>query len=199
MACQPILVLVPGSFSWSYQYDALVEPLRAKGHIVHVLDPPCYPAGYIANPANSLPTMYDDAKFINEFVSKLVDDGKQVVLLAHSYGGRSAHCLSPMTASRASEMKPRKPKYGCWLMFERNIGCPASESLKGVTKKEREQQDKKGGVVRIAYLTAAVPRLNESVGQTIKGGKAVPIDVGEVYQFPSSSLPHYHKCQCIVW
>ena len=88
MASQPILVLIPGSFSWSYQYDALVEPLRAKGHTVHVLEPPSYPAGYNANAENPLPSMYDDAKFINEFVRKLVGEGKEVVLFAHSYGGK---------------------------------------------------------------------------------------------------------------
>ena len=88
MASQPILVLIPGSFSWSYQYDALVEPLRAKGHTVHLLEPPSYPAGYKANAETPLPNMYDDAKFINEFVGKLVGEGKEVVLFAHSYGGK---------------------------------------------------------------------------------------------------------------
>jgi hypothetical protein len=67
-------------------------------------------------------------------------------------------------------------------MIKHDIGCPASESLKGVTRKEREQQGKKGGVVRIIYLTAVVPCLGESVGQTIKGGKAISIDIGEVCQ-----------------
>ena len=94
MSSQPILVLIPGSFSWSHQYDALVEPLLAKDHTIHVLEPPCYPAGYKTNLANPLPSMYDDAKFINEFVSNLVDDGKEVVLLAHSYGGTSTTFLA---------------------------------------------------------------------------------------------------------
>jgi hypothetical protein len=88
MASQPILVLIPGSFSWSHQYDALVQPLRAKGHVVHVLESPCYPAGYKANTENPLPSMYDDAKFINEFVCQLVNEEKEVALLAHSYGGK---------------------------------------------------------------------------------------------------------------
>jgi hypothetical protein len=55
-----------------------------------------------------------------------------------------------------------------------------------VTKKEREQQGKVGGVVRIAYLTAVVPRLGESCSQTLVGGKGAPIDVDEVYSFPQS-------------
>jgi hypothetical protein len=68
-----------------------------------------------------------------------------------------------------------------WLTLDCNAGCPATESLKGVTKREREQQGKKGGVVRIAYLTAAVPRVGESLGDIVKGGKGAPIDIGEVY------------------
>ncbi|CAN9128428.1 unnamed protein product [Alternaria alternata] len=88
--------------------------------------------------------MYDDAKYINDFVMKLANDGNEVVVIAHSYGG-----------------------------------CAATESLKNVTKKEREQQGKAGGVVRIAYLTAAVPRLGESVGQTLVSGKGAPVDVDE--------------------
>ena len=55
-----------------------------------------------------------------------------------------------------------------------------------MTKKEREQQGKAGGVVRIAYLTAAVPRLGESVGQTLVGGKGAPVDVDVVSQYDSS-------------
>jgi hypothetical protein len=207
MASQPILVLIPGSFSWSHQYDALVQPLRAKGHVVHVLEPPCYPAGYKANAENPLPNMYDDAKFINEFVSKLVDEEKEVVLLAHSYGGMS----KPSTGLSfrfqhedfwISEILGSNER--TWLTFGHGIGCPASESLKGVTKKEREQQGKKGGVVRIAYLTAVVPCLGESVGQTIKGGKGISIDIGEVCQTTISSrlrhshfaLPFIHTFRC---
>jgi pimeloyl-ACP methyl ester carboxylesterase len=78
----PALVLVPGSFVTSDSYDPVVLPLRAKGYTVHVLDPPCYPKNYKKGVA--APSMYDDAKFISDFVEGLNED---VVLLAHSYGG----------------------------------------------------------------------------------------------------------------
>ena len=57
------------------------------------------------------------------------------------------------------------------------IGVPCTESLKGVTKKEREQQGKKGGVVRMAYLTALAPRLGESGAQTLGDTVGVPPQV----------------------
>lgn len=33
------------------------------------------------------PNMYDDAAFISNEITKLADDGKEVILVAHSYGG----------------------------------------------------------------------------------------------------------------
>jgi pimeloyl-ACP methyl ester carboxylesterase len=87
MSSQPSVVLVPGSFCPGSMYDPLVMPLRAKGYDIHVLEPPCYPAGYNANSSAPQPTMYDDAKFINKYVTALADSGKEVIVLAHSYGG----------------------------------------------------------------------------------------------------------------
>lgn len=82
----PTLVLVPGSFGKSEMYDPVVVPLRQKGYTIHVIDPPCYPNSYVKGAPP--PSMFDDAKFISEFVSKVADEtGEDVVLLAHSYGG----------------------------------------------------------------------------------------------------------------
>jgi len=141
MSSQPSVVIVPGSFCPTSMYDPLVMPLRAKGYDIHVLEPPCYPAGYKANSVTQ-PSMYDDAAYVNEFMRKLADGGKEVILLAHSYGG-----------------------------------CPATEGIKDVTKKEREHQGRTGGVVRLAYLTAAVPRVGESCGQALAREESAPIEV----------------------
>jgi pimeloyl-ACP methyl ester carboxylesterase len=81
----PTLVLVPGSFGTSEMYDPVVLPLREKGYTIHGLDPPCYPKNH--KKGVPPPTMYDDAKFINDFVEGLADKGEEVVVLAHSYGG----------------------------------------------------------------------------------------------------------------
>lgn len=88
MSTQPTLVIVPGSFSTSDMYEPIFQGLRSKGYNIHILDPPCYPKNYKAGSGNPPPTMYDDAKFINEFVGKLVEKGEDVVLLPHSYGGK---------------------------------------------------------------------------------------------------------------
>jgi hypothetical protein len=83
----PTLVLVPGSFSTPDMYDPVVLPLREKDYSIHVLDLPCYPNNYKKGTAP--PSMMDDAKAISDFVEKLADEkGEDVVLMAHSYGGR---------------------------------------------------------------------------------------------------------------
>lgn len=83
----PELVVVPGSFGTSEMYDPIVLPLREKGYAIHVLDPPCYPKGYKAGSQGPPPGIYDDAKFVSDYLRKLADAGKEVVVLAHSYGG----------------------------------------------------------------------------------------------------------------
>jgi hypothetical protein len=87
MSSQPSVVIVPGSFCPGSMYDPLVMPLRAKGYEIHVLEPPCYPSGYKADSSAPQPNMYNDAKFINEYVTALANSGKDVIVLAHSYGG----------------------------------------------------------------------------------------------------------------
>lgn len=66
--------------------------------------------------------MYEDAALIAKEVEKLADEGKDVILIPHSYGG-----------------------------------VPTTQSTKGLSKSERQKEGKKGGVVRIAYMTALVP------------------------------------------
>jgi pimeloyl-ACP methyl ester carboxylesterase len=81
------LVVVPGSFGKSELYDPVVLPLREKGYTVHVLDPPCYPKSF--KKGAPPPSMFDDAKFISDFIEGLVDreEAEDVVLMGHSYGG----------------------------------------------------------------------------------------------------------------
>ncbi|EHL00665.1 hypothetical protein M7I_3409 [Glarea lozoyensis 74030] len=48
-------------------------------------------------------------------------------------------------------------------------GVPMSESVKGLSKKERKKKGKKGGIVRLAYLTSIVPEVGKSVTDTFAG------------------------------
>lgn len=138
---KPAIVLVPGSFCHSSHYAPGLKPLQDAGVSVHILDPPTYHS----KKTGDLPTLHDDASFIAKTVEKLADQGEEVVLVAHSYGG-----------------------------------TPASESIKGLSVSERKEQGKPGGVVRLAYISAVVPKVGEGMGETMVGGVQVPLEPDEV-------------------
>lgn len=72
--------------------------------------------------------MYEDAEFILSHLQRLiVEQGKDVILVAHSYGG---------------------------LPSTEVLGL-AKE--KGLIKSDRQTQGESGGVVRVAYMTVLVP------------------------------------------
>ncbi|KAK6953046.1 hypothetical protein Daesc_005344 [Daldinia eschscholtzii] len=123
---KPTILIVGGSFAPPDVYDNIIDAIKAKGYDIRALH---YPSvGLRAGPKpEKLPTMYDDAAFVANEVSKLADEGKEVILVPHSYGG-----------------------------------IPATESTKGLTKKERQSQGKAGGIIRLAYMTSLVPPVGSS-------------------------------------
>lgn len=82
---RPELLIIPTSFCSSSLYDGQVQYLRGRGYSVHALDPPSFPANYRSD--TPAPSMYDDARCIRDYVTKITDSGKDIVILAHSYGG----------------------------------------------------------------------------------------------------------------
>ncbi|KAJ4388021.1 hypothetical protein N0V93_008626 [Gnomoniopsis smithogilvyi] len=118
----PTLILIPGAYTPHTIYNDFLPLLRA--HNIEAYALPLQTVGRRPLPA---PHMYDDAAFIATEVRKLVDLGKRVVLLGHSYGG-----------------------------------VPISQCTEGLSVKERAAEGKKGGVARLVYLTALVPRPGET-------------------------------------
>lgn len=78
--------------------------------------------------------MYDDAAQIAQVVEKLADEGKEVIVLGHSYGG-----------------------------------VPVTESVKGLSKEERQKQGKKGGIIWLAYMTCLVPEYGANAASVLAG------------------------------
>jgi alpha-beta hydrolase superfamily lysophospholipase len=133
---KPSILFIPGSFALPEFYDPVVNAVAAKGYEIRALHLPS--VGLKTGPREGEPpTMYDDATFIAKETEKLADEGKNVIIVAHSYGA-----------------------------------VPATESTKGLGKEERQTQGKKGGIVKLAYMTALVP----AVG--ITAGGVLPADVG---------------------
>ena len=130
---KPSIILVPGSFGGPEFYEPVVNAVAAKGYSIRALQMPS--VGLKSDTTGRAPpSMYDDAAFIAAETRKLADEGKDVLLIAHSYGG-----------------------------------TPATESTKGLGKEERETQGKKGGLVRLAYMTALVPAVGTAAGGVSAG------------------------------
>jgi hypothetical protein len=54
-------------------------------------------------------------------------------------------------------------------------GVPATESVKGLSKKARKKKGKKGGVVHLGYMTALVPEAGQSASGVLANGPAAPL------------------------
>ena len=87
---KPTIVIVPGSFSTPEFYETFVSYLSGHNYEVQVISLPSV-GGKTAT------TMTDDAAAIQAVTTKLADEGKDIVVVMHSYGGipgtESAHGL----------------------------------------------------------------------------------------------------------
>ncbi|KAI0399120.1 Alpha/beta hydrolase fold-1 [Xylaria palmicola] len=84
---KPYFVLVTGSFAPAVLYDDLVARIKAHGYDMKALHLPT--VGLAPGQGRDTPpaTMYDDAAFIAKEVEALADAGREIILIAHSYGG----------------------------------------------------------------------------------------------------------------
>jgi alpha-beta hydrolase superfamily lysophospholipase len=99
---KPTLVLVPGSFNYAKTYIPLIEKFKSTGYSLHTID-----LRTVGKKPGPPPTIYDDAAFIASEVEKLADEGKEMVLVGHSYGGIPiSQCMEGL--SRAAREKEGK-------------------------------------------------------------------------------------------
>jgi pimeloyl-ACP methyl ester carboxylesterase len=124
---KPTIVIIPGSFSAYGAYDPFLALLRAEGFTAVAVNLPSTQKRMPLPPA----TLKDDAALVRGVVGALVaeNEGTEVVVLAHSYGG-----------------------------------SVATEALTGLGVKE----GKKGGVRRLVFLSAVVPKVGETQVQAMK-------------------------------
>lgn len=82
MATKPAVLIVPGSFCSTVPYQPLATQLRSLGYDTYLI--PLQSVGRRPSPP---PNMNDDAAFIADQVRKLIDQGLEIVIMAHSYSG----------------------------------------------------------------------------------------------------------------
>jgi hypothetical protein len=82
------IVFVPGSFTVPELYSDVLDALTARGYDVHGVHLRTALARNDEPPrGRPSPSMYDDAAVIAAKVKELADQGKDVVVFAHSYSG----------------------------------------------------------------------------------------------------------------
>lgn len=83
MASKPSIVIVPGSFSTASMYYDVVNRIKKEGYEVFVNNLP----SASRNPPEEPASLNDDAVFFRGIIEKLADQGKDVLVVTHSYGG----------------------------------------------------------------------------------------------------------------
>jgi pimeloyl-ACP methyl ester carboxylesterase len=80
---KPTIVIIHGAFHVPAHYDTLTYYLRAAGYEVHI---PRLPSANEARPPNA--DLATDTQLIRTYVESLVEAGRTVIALMHSYGGQ---------------------------------------------------------------------------------------------------------------
>lgn len=84
---KPSILLSPGSFVLPGVYNPVLDAVKAKGYEIKALHLPSVGPGAGQGRDGPAPSMHDDAAFVANEAEKLADEGKNVVLIGHSYGG----------------------------------------------------------------------------------------------------------------
>jgi pimeloyl-ACP methyl ester carboxylesterase len=147
----PSILLIPGASGLPEFYDKTVQPLREHGIDIKALHMPS--VGLKSGPRpGKAPGMYEDAAYIAEHITALVNAGKDVIVFTHSYGG-----------------------------------TPGTESIRGLSKKERQAEGKQGGVVAMAYMTSLVPNVGENAQSVVASKKTNRIPMPADVSLPRSA------------
>ncbi|KEY65354.1 hypothetical protein S7711_01864 [Stachybotrys chartarum IBT 7711] len=125
MACgTPSIIMLPGSFVPASVLYPVRDAVSGQGFEFLALD---LATVRLPNDTRTPPSMYDDAALIIREVEKLADQGKDVIVISHSYSG-----------------------------------IPMSQAAAGLGKKSRMSQGKRGGIVKLGYVTSFVPALGQT-------------------------------------
>ncbi|EMR68671.1 hypothetical protein UCREL1_4317 [Eutypa lata UCREL1] len=83
---KPSILLIPGACGLPEFYESFINAVTARGYEIRGLHLPSVCLKTETREGEA-PTMYEDAAFIAKHATALADEGKDVLILTHSYGG----------------------------------------------------------------------------------------------------------------
>ncbi|KAL3427605.1 alpha/beta-hydrolase [Phlyctema vagabunda] len=104
---KPAIVIVPGSFAGISMYESLILSLETQGYAVRFANLPSIISKSL--PVSSRPhpaTLEDDSNAITRIITELAEEGREILLVGHSYGG------IPMTESCSNQTKYERKARG---------------------------------------------------------------------------------------
>ncbi|KPI41920.1 uncharacterized protein AB675_5297 [Cyphellophora attinorum] len=127
----PTIFVIPGGACPVVFYNDLVSTLTKQGFEAETHNL----RSYTDDPKNAEPQgLTEDAAYMHEKIEALVDQGKEVVVVGHSYGG-----------------------------------LVTTDAAHGLSKAERARAGKRGGIVRIIYLSCIVGAVGSNSTETCAG------------------------------
>ncbi len=84
---KPSILFFPGSFVLVSLYQPIFDAVSEAGYEIKGIHPPSVGPSSRQGRDGPAPSMYDDATVIAQEAEKLADQGKDVIIIAHSYGG----------------------------------------------------------------------------------------------------------------
>ncbi|KAK5943066.1 hypothetical protein PMZ80_004071 [Knufia obscura] len=106
---KPIILFIPGAYVLLPVYQPLFDAVSNAGYEIKGIHPPTVGLSSRQGRDGPAPSMYDDAAVIAQEVERLADQGKNVILMGHSYAGVS---MSQSTKGLGKEERKAQGKPG---------------------------------------------------------------------------------------
>lgn len=84
---KPSIIFIPGSYVLLPVYQPLFDGISKAGYEIRGIHPPTVGLSSRQGRDGPAPSMYDDATVIAQEAEKLADQGRNVILMGHSYAG----------------------------------------------------------------------------------------------------------------
>ncbi|KFZ16264.1 hypothetical protein V502_05195 [Pseudogymnoascus sp. VKM F-4520 (FW-2644)] len=121
---KPTILIVPGSFSAASLYDTLISALHALSFHAIVSD---LPSASRLPPAPAA-SMADDAAHFHGIAEALADEGRDIVIVTHSYGGIPGTEAAKGLAKADREAEGKKGGVGDYMSVDPVVMAPATFS-----------------------------------------------------------------------